>query len=52
MTHVADQSFREDDMAPSSRVRSGPLFSGLDVAGIIAAIVMALGPLTAYTAGF
>jgi hypothetical protein len=28
-----------------------PLFSGLDVVCIVAAIIMALGPLTAYTVG-
>jgi len=31
--------------------RDEPLFSGLDVAGLIAIVVMALGPLTAYTVG-
>jgi hypothetical protein len=28
-----------------------PLFSGLDIAGFVAATIMALGPLTAFTAG-
>lgn len=28
------------------------LFSGLDIAGLVAAAIMALGPLTAYAVGF
>jgi hypothetical protein len=34
-----------------TRDHSRPLFTSLDVVGIIAAIVMALGPLTAYAVG-
>ena len=34
------------------RDSASPLFTSLDLAGIVAAIIMALGPLTAYALGF
>lgn len=52
MTYAATQPLHATDVASLHDARSGPLFTGLDVVGIIAAIVMALGPLTAYTVGF
>lgn len=50
MAAIADHAlYREADTAHASRRRG--LYTSLDIAGLIAATIMALGPLTAFTVG-
>jgi hypothetical protein len=41
-----------DDHNRNYLVTGGPRFEAIDVMGLVAATIMALGPLTAYTLGF
>ncbi len=40
------------DLHRSYPVTHGPRFEAIDLVGFVAATIMALGPLTAYTLGF
>jgi hypothetical protein len=48
MTHLADD--RAGKFAPHDR--DAPMFEPIDYVGLVAAVLITLGPLTAYALGF
>jgi len=52
MTALADHAFHRNETTTTFATESRSLYTSLDFAGLIAAVIMALGPLTAYAVGF